>query len=146
MIHRIHPIAGAAALAIIATFWTSTAAAELWGNASAVAVVKRTILWGLLALVPAMAMAGATGAKLAALRTSSPVIARKKRRMPVIALNGVLVLIPCAFYLDSLASQGEFGSRFWAAQALELTAGAINITLLSLNLRDGLRLRSLRQG
>jgi hypothetical protein len=119
MIRRIHPVAGAMAL------------------------VKRAVLWGLLALVPAMALAGATGAKLAARRTGL-IVARKKRRMLVIALNGVLVLIPCAFYLDGLASRGEFGSHFWTAQALELTAGAINITLLSLNFRDGLRLRSLQ--
>jgi hypothetical protein len=142
MIRRIHPIAGATALAIIATFWTSTAAVELFGDASAVAIVKRAILWGLLLLIPATALAGATGAKLAEGRTG-PVVTGKKRRMPVIAMNGVFILIPCAFYLDSLATRGEFGSFFWAAQALELMAGAVNITLLSLNLRDGRRLRHL---
>jgi hypothetical protein len=144
MIRRIHPVAGATALAIIATFWTSTALTELWGDVSAIAFVKRAILWGLLALVPAMALAGATGAKLAARRTG-PVVAQKKRRMPIIAMNGVFGLISCAFYLDNLASRGEFGSHFWVAQALELTVGAINITLLSLNFRDG-RLRWQKNG
>jgi hypothetical protein len=140
MIHRIHPVAGAMALAIIATFWTSTAVVELWGDVSAVAIVKRAILWGLLALVPAMTMAGATGARLAARRTG-PIVARKKRRMPIIAMNGVFILIPCAFYLDSLAARSDFGSHFWTVQAIELMAGALNITLLSLNIRDGLQMR-----
>jgi hypothetical protein len=34
-----------------------------------------------------------------------------------------------------------FDGAFVAVQALELLAGALNITLLSLNMRDGLRLR-----
>ena len=60
--------------------------------------------------------------------------------MPFIAANGVLILIPCALYLAALASRGEFGGGFYAVQALELAAGAVNLTLMSLNIRDGVRL------
>ncbi|MEV5574324.1 hypothetical protein AB0L06_30180 [Spirillospora sp. NPDC052269] len=60
--------------------------------------------------------------------------------MPFIAANGLLILVPAALYLDRLASRGGFGTLFYAVQALELTAGAANLTLMSLNLRDGLRL------
>jgi hypothetical protein len=36
---------------------------------------------------------------------------------------------------------GEFDTAFYAVQALELAAGAANITLLGLNMRDGLRMK-----
>jgi hypothetical protein len=64
----------------------------------------------------------------------------KKRRMPFIAANGQLVLLPCALVLDRWAGAGSFDVRFYAVQALELAAGAANLTLMSPNLRDGLRL------
>ena len=60
--------------------------------------------------------------------------------MPFIAGNGLLILAPVALYLDRLASRGEFGTLFYAVQAVELIAGAVNLTLMSLSLRDGLRL------
>ncbi|MDF1486565.1 hypothetical protein PY257_15490, partial [Ramlibacter sp. H39-3-26] len=51
------------------------------------------------------------------------------------------ILIPSALYLASKARAGEFDSVFYAVQALELVAGAVNITLLGLNMRDGLRMK-----
>jgi hypothetical protein len=51
--------------------------------------------------------------------------------------------MPAALYLATLASCGEFGSLFYRVQALELVAGAANLTLVSLNIRDGLRLASI---
>jgi hypothetical protein len=61
--------------------------------------------------------------------------------MPLIAANGILVLIPAALFLAYKAGEGDFDAAFNAVQALELTAGAVNITLLGLNMRDGLKLR-----
>ncbi|HXX85674.1 MAG TPA: hypothetical protein VEN29_17060, partial [Casimicrobiaceae bacterium] len=50
-------------------------------------------------------------------------------------------------FLASKARAGEFDTAFYLVQALELAAGATNITLLSLNLRDGLKLMGrLRRG
>ena len=72
--------------------------------------------------------------------SSEPRIASKKHRMPFIAGNGLLILIPAALYLARLASRGEFGTLFYAVQAVELADGAINLALMSLNIRDGLRL------
>lgn len=40
-----------------------------------------------------------------------------------------------------LAFNGNFGTGFCALQAVELVAGAVNIGLLGLNMRDGFRLR-----
>ncbi len=139
MLKRVHPIAGAIALLAILTFWLSTVGSELFGSVATVTQVKLAIPWGLLILVPALVVTGASGFRLAG-ASSEPRIARKTRRMPFIAGNGVLILLPAALYLASLASRGEFGGAFYAVQAVELVAGAINLTLMSLNVRDGLRL------
>ncbi|MGO8798883.1 MAG: hypothetical protein ACLQJL_07325 [Roseiarcus sp.] len=139
MLKRVHPIAGMIGFLAILTFWTSTVLSELSGSASAVSEVKQAIPWGFLILAPALAVAGASGLRMAG-ASRDPGILRKKRRMPFIAANGVLILIPCALYLAALASRGEFGGGFYAVQALELAAGAVNLTLMSLNIRDGVRL------
>ena len=52
----------------------------------------------------------------------------------------MLVLIPSALFLAWKASAGAFDAAFYAVQAVELIAGAVNVTLLSLNMRDGLRM------
>jgi hypothetical protein len=139
MLRRIHPAAGIVGFLMILTFWTSTVATELLGSPDAVAAVKQAIPWGLLVLVPALAVAGATGLRMAG-ASSDPTVARKKARMPFIAGNGLLVLVPAALYLAALAGRGEFGTVFYAVQAVELAAGAANLVLMSLNILDGLRL------
>lgn len=60
--------------------------------------------------------------------------------MPFIGANGVLVLIPCAIFLDSWVSSGAFDTTFYIVQGIELVAGATNLTLMSMNIRDGLRM------
>ena len=44
-------------------------------------------------------------------------------------------------FLAWKAANGELDGSFYAIQGLELIAGAANITLLGLNMRDGLRLK-----
>ncbi|MEJ2121276.1 MAG: hypothetical protein P8Z76_11330 [Alphaproteobacteria bacterium] len=139
MFRRVHLIAGVVGFLTILTFWIATAVSELIGSAQSVAAVKLAIPWGFLLLVPALALTGATGFRLAG-ASRNPRVLRKKRRMPFIAGNGVLVLVPAALYLALLASRGDFGDVFYAVQAVELAAGALNITLMALNIRDGLRL------
>jgi len=58
--------------------------------------------------------------------------------MPFIAANGLLILVPAALYLESKASSGTFDTGFYMVQGLELIAGAVNIVLMGLNIRDGL--------
>lgn len=139
ILRKVHPIAGVVALATIAVFWTSSVAVELAGDAAAIAAVKRAILWGLLVLIPALAVTGASGVRLAGGAASGPVAA-KRRRMPLIAANGLLILVPCAVYLDHLAQQGAIGAPFLAVQAVELAAGAVNMGLMALNVWDGRRM------
>ena len=61
----------------------------------------------------------------------------KKKRMPVIAINGLVILVPAAIYLQAKASQGDFDTTFYAVQVIELIAGASNLILMGLNIRDG---------
>jgi hypothetical protein len=139
MIKRFYRIDGIIAFAAILTFWSSTVAVELLGSREAIASVKRAIPWGFLLLVPALAVTGASGFQMAG-PSSDRRIAGKKRRMRFIAANGLLILAPSAFYLAFLAARGNFGILFYSVQSIELVAGAVNLTLMGLNFRDGLRL------
>jgi len=141
MLRRVHPLAATLGLLTMLTFWTSTVAVELFATESDVIRLKRILPWGLLLLVPALAVTGATGWLLSRGATSR-LITAKARRMPFIAANGLLVLTPCVLALDHLASNRNLGTSFVALQTLELVAGAANLTLMSLNARDGLQLRS----
>jgi len=97
------------------------------------------VLTGMWVLIPAMAATGGSGFSLARSRRGR-LIDVKGQRMKVVAANGLLVLLPSAYVLASRANAGRFDGAFYALQGLELVAGAINITLLMLNMRDGLRL------
>ena len=136
MIKLIHPIAGALAIATIGTFWLSTVLSELFASHATVAAVKSTIPWGFLLLIPALAATGGTGVILAMGRRNQQQEAPRYG-----ALNGILILIPSALFLASKAQAAEFDAMFYAVQAIELIAGATNITLLALNGRDGLKMK-----
>jgi hypothetical protein len=136
----VHPIAGMIAILTIATFWLSTALSELLGSPAMVVAVKTAIPWGFILLVPALAAAGGSGFFLAKGRRAG-LVGAKAKRMPFIAANGILILIPAALFLAYKARAGEFDTAFYAVQALELLAGATNITLLGLNMRDGLKMK-----
>lgn len=134
-----HRVAGVLATLTIASFFLSTVLVELFGSPDAVAAVKRLIVMpGLLVLVPALAATGGSGLYLSKFRRGR-LIDAKKKRMPLIAANGLLVLIPCAVVLDRWAAIGRFDTAFYAVQALELLAGAINLALMGLNIRDGMK-------
>ena len=140
MLKIVHPLAGAIALLTILTFWLSTIFAELFGSEALIASVKTAIPWGFLLLIPALMTAGGTGFALSK-DSRAGVIGAKLKRMPFIAANGLLVLIPAALFLASKARAGEFDTGFYAVQVIELLAGATNLALLSLNMRDGLCLK-----
>jgi hypothetical protein len=137
MMNIIHPIAGAIAVLTIATFWLSTALSELFGSPETVTAVKTAIPWGFLVLIPALMATGGSGFGLAHGRRTG-LVGAKIKRMPMIAANGMLVPIPAALFLASKANAGEFDSVFYAVQLIELVAGAVNITLMGLSIRDGL--------
>jgi hypothetical protein len=136
---RLHALAGAVALFCIGIFWASTVVSELFLGQGSVVAVKTGILAAMWLLIPAMAATGASGWAIGKGR-GGRLMAAKQRRMKLIAANGLLVLLPSAYALASMASAGRFDGLFYAVQAIELAAGAVNITLLALNMRDGLRL------
>jgi len=136
----IHPVAGAIAMLSIATFCLSTALTESFGSHEAIIAVKTAIPWGFLLVIPALMATGGSGFALSTGRRVG-LVAAKLRRMPVIAANGALILIPAALFLASKARAGEFDAAFYAVQVIELVTGAVNITLLGLNMRDGLRIK-----
>jgi hypothetical protein len=140
MTRIVHPVAGMIAILMIAAFWLSTALSEFFGSHATIVAVKTAIPWGFLLLVPAIAAAGGSGFFLANGRRTG-LVGAKAKRMPFIAVNGILILIPSALFLAHKASIGKFDTAFYAVQALQLLAGATNITLLGLNMRDGLKMK-----
>ena len=86
-----------------------------------------------------MAATGGTGFALARPRKGN-IIEAKKKRMPLIAANGLLVMIPSALFLYTKAASQEFDSAFYVVQAIELGVGLVQLTLMGRNFRDGLRL------
>lgn len=140
MTQRIHLVAGLISALLIATFLISTLVVEFVGMPEAVARVKSLILLpGIVLLVPAIMLTGASGFALAKVRRGA-LVDIKMKRMPVIAANGALILVPCAIVLDRWAAAGDFDMPFFIVQGIELAAGAVNLSLMGLNMRDGFRL------
>ena len=136
---RVHALAGLVGFFTILSFWTSTVVVELFAGPLAVAAVKSWILNGMVVLIPAMVIAGASGMSLGRKRRD-PLTKAKKTRMPLIAINGLIILVPAAVYLAWKANAGVFDGWFYTVQAIELVAGAANLIMMGLNIRDGLRL------
>ena len=134
---RIHAIAGGIGLSMILMFWTSTLITELFGSHEVITTVKALILNGMYILIPSMIIVGGSGMAMGKNRKDTLAM-NKKKRMPIIALNGLLVLLPSAWFLASKSSAGEFDMTFYTIQGIELIAGAANLTMMGLNIRDGL--------
>ena len=139
----LHGAAGAAALLTISTFWVSALTAELVLSSAGVVAVRTAILYALPVLVIAMIATGASGTRLAG-RSKAPVIVTKRRRTMLAAGNGLLVLVPSAVFLGVRAQAGLFGAPFAIVQVVELAAGAVNIVLLTLNMKAGVAMRARR--
>ena len=136
---KLHAAAGGIGFLMILSFWTSTVTSELFASHAIVAEVKALILRGMFILIPAMIIAGGSGMAMGR-RRKDPLTKAKKRRMPIIALNGVLVLLPAAWFLAGKAAAGDFDTTFYVVQTVELIAGAANLTMIGLNIRDGIRI------
>jgi hypothetical protein len=126
-------------MALITVFFLASIITELSGSEAAIVLVKQIIVYGLFVLVPAMAITGFTGKVISGARNGR-LIKTKMQRMKFIALNGLFILVPCALILNNLALAGRFDITFYLLQGIELLAGAVNIGLMGLNIRDGLRL------
>lgn len=135
----IHALAGITAMLIIASFWSATLVSEIFLDAAAVSSVKQAIVYGLFLLVPFMAATGGTGFVLAKSRQSL-LVEQKRKRMAIIGANGLLLMIPVALFLNSKAAAAEIDAVFYAVQLMELLVGVVQLTLMGMNFRDGLKL------
>lgn len=137
----LHRLGAITATLCIALFFSSTLLVELFGSNQAIATVKQLIVMpGLFILIPAIALTGATGFAMAK-NASRGLIGQKKKRMPFIGINGLLILLPSAIILNQWAAAGSFDWQFYSLQALELVAGATNLSLMALNIRDGRKIK-----
>lgn len=143
MKRRIHASAAVLSALFLATFWISTLTAELFLSLAAVTEVKQLILYALPVFVPLMMITAGTGLAMGG-KGRHPLFVMKRRRMPFIGINGMLILVPSALFLAIRAKAGVFDGIFYSVQLLELLAGALNLTLIGMNIRDGLRLSSIR--
>lgn len=140
----IHFSTGAIALVLIAIFWLSTIISELFGTIDQVIWVKLAIPYGLLILIPAIITTGASGISLGK-NQGTQLLWNKKQRIKIVALIGILILFPSVIFLRVKASRAEFDNAFYIIQIVELVAGAINFSLILLNLYSGLALVSKRK-
>ncbi len=141
MTRWIHITSASLAWCLILIFWTSTLLSETLGGPDDIQFVKTYILYGMTILIPSIITAGISGFRLSCGRQNR-LIERKLKRMPIIALNGLLVLLPSAVFLAHKANANEFDKLFYGIQMLELTAGLVNFYLMTLNARDGRQLNA----
>jgi len=133
---QLHALAAALALMLVCSFLAATLVAELFLDAVAVTAVKKGIVIGVMVLIPAVIATGVSGFLLGRGRAGS-MVAAKQRRMPLIALNGLLILLPAALFLKMKAVAGEFDALFYTAQAAEIAFGLAQLYLLLRNARTG---------
>ncbi len=140
MILVFHRLGAFIAILCIVTFFTATVFVELFGTTELITILKGLIVWpGLFILVPSIAITGASGFTLGKTR-STKLYRQKIKRMRFIGANGILVLFPCAVLLDHWASAGAFDTNFYVVQGIELFAGAVNLILMGMNMRDGFKM------
>lgn len=134
-----HAVASTLALITLVTFWTSSILVEIFGSTQNIASIKTGILYGLVILIPALMVTGGSGFFLAVGRKAR-ILEDKKKRMKIIAFNGLVFLLPSALFLAFRAQAFNFDSWFYGVQAVELIAGLTNISLLFMNMKAGIKL------
>ena len=135
-----HAAAGILAILTVATFWVSSLISELFLDHQAVVLAKGLIAnYGIYGLIFMMASVGGSGFAIGK-NKKNRFIDSKTKRMRFLALNALVVMIPSAYFLNTKAVNGEFDTIFYIVQVIELVAGAMQLTLLGLNFRDGLKM------
>lgn len=137
----IHRLSAIIATLCIALFFSATLYTELFLTQVDIIHLKQLIVSpGLFILIPAMIITGVSGSILSKQRKGR-LVENKQKRMKIIAATGFIILLPSAIMLDQLASSGSFSTFFIMLQLLELLAGASNLLLMGMNMKDGLKLR-----
>jgi hypothetical protein len=140
---RTHKMSSIFGFILILSFQISTVVSEALGDLHMIATVKRLILYGICVLIPVMLIAAISGRSLAG-SAKHPLILKKMQRMKLIGFNAIMILIPSAVVLYLLSNAGYWGNWFVTVQVLEIISGITNVSLMGLNIRDGIKLRRLR--
>lgn len=135
----IHKVAAICALILIATFQVSTIVADFFATAVQIAYVKSAILMFIPLLILSMIATGITANKLYP-NAVMGIFKVKQMRLKIAAINGMLILLPAAILLARWSESGQFDNLYWTIQILEIIAGLVNLTMIGLNIRDGIRL------
>lgn len=136
---KTHKIAAIVAFILIATFQISTISVELFGTNTQISAVKSIILMLIPLLILAMITTGVTANKLYP-GTMKGIFKVKQLRLKIAAINGLIILLPSAIVLAKWSAVAQFDSIYWTVQAIEIIAGMTNLTMIGLNIRDGIRL------
>lgn len=136
----VHILAGIAAFAMVARFLATTLWVELAGTPFAIAAAKGWIVTRLPFLIVCFMLVGGTGFFLSN-RKPAGLAATKMNRMKIIAATGIFILVPAALFLNWKVRDAAPDAAFYLVQGIEIAAGAVNLTLLFLNMRDGLKMR-----
>jgi hypothetical protein len=140
---RAHKISTMFGFILILIFQISTVVSVALGDHDMIATVKRLILYGICVLIPVMLITVTAGRSLAG-SAKHPLILKKMQRMKLIGFNAIMILIPSAVVLYLLSNAGYWGKWFVTVQVLEIISGITNVSLMGLNIRDGIKLRILR--
>lgn len=141
--NRPHLIAAVLVLAILTSFWGAIVISDFFLDQDALAVVRQGIVYALIVLIPAMIAVKVTGSKLGKPRIETDVrIQNKKKKATLMAVNGVLIMVPAAFFLNYKASIGEFDMVFRVVQVIELLVGSFQYYFVVTNFKVGRVLRT----
>lgn len=138
LILKTHLLATLIAVVLISTFFISSLVAEIINDHQFIKVVKLCILYALPLMVIIMPILAISGNKLAG-ASQSPLIKQKKGRMKLIMINGLL-LITLALFLYFQSHFREINTTFLIGQMAELLLGMLNLILIGVNIRAGLKL------
>ncbi len=133
---NIHIIATVCAMLTISTFFILSLKVELSGDLNGIKSVKQGILYALPLLIIAMPTLAISGNYLAG-GSKNPIVIKKKRRMKIITVNGI-ILICLAIFLYYQSHFRSTNNVFLFVQITELVFGLGNLILIGLNVKTGL--------
>lgn len=135
MIRRIHVTASIVAMVLVASFWASSALTLAFAP-SAHATARRAILYTIPLLIACIATAAVTGRRLAGKRRGR-LLGLKRILAGGLVANGLLVLVPCAWWFRDGTTPGPLA-------ATEDLAGTLQLLLLVALALTGRRIRTRR--
>jgi hypothetical protein len=135
---KIHLTAAITATLTILSFILSSALAEISREETIIKNVKKIIFFTVPLLLVIMPTLGISGNKLTG-KSRNPIVLAKKKRMKLIFINGMMLIGLAAFLYYRSLHQG-IDNVFLIFQIAEFAFGIINLFLISMNIKDGLRL------